>query len=442
MKKILLFLALALAYGQRAESQIPLTKLVKKEVVDSLSKSLIKNYIFPDTARRMGNKIRENLAKGLYDTISNPRDFARKLTKDLRSVYNDLHLSMNFNPNAEKNLMDTSPKNTAENDAKDLEAARSQNYGFIKTELLKGNVGYVQFNQFYPLTDDAKKTVESAFTFLKYSDGLIINLRDNRGGSPDMVKYICSFLFSKPTHINDLFEHRTGKTQQYWTEPVKGYEGLTGIPVYVLTNGRTFSAAEEFAYDLQSQRRGKVVGEATGGGAHPVSFQLTGHGFIALVPYARALNPITKTNWEAVGVKPDLAVDPDNAIDAALLNFYDDRIAVLTDSVTKAPFAWDRAMLYANLHPQIVDPSLLKSYTGIFKFRENVGETITFEQGALYAKAEVGKSSRLIALSANIFKPEHNDTYKLEFVKDATGQISQVKLIFDDGSARIDKKEK
>ena len=442
MKKILLFLALALAYGQRAESQIPLTKLVKKEVVDSLSKSLIKNYIFPDTARRMGNKIQENLAKGLYDTISNPRDFARKLTKDLRSVYNDLHLSMNFNPSAEKNLMDTSPKNTAENEAKDLEAARKKNYGFIKTELLKGNVGYVHFDQFYGLTDDAKKTVESAFIFLKYSDGLIIDLRDNRGGSPDMVKYICSFLFSKPTHINDLFEHRTGKTQQYWTEPVKGYEGLTGIPVYVLTNGRTFSAAEEFAYDLQSQRRGKVVGETTGGGAHPVSFQLTGHGFIALVPFARALNPVTRTNWEAVGVKPDLAVDPDNAIDAALLNFYDDRIAVLTDSVTKAPFAWDRAMLYGNMHPQIIDPSLLKSYIGTFKFREDVGETITFETGALYAKAEVGKPSRLIALSANTFKPEHNDTYKLEFVKDATGQISQVKLIFDDGSARIDKKEK
>jgi len=442
MKKILLFLALALAYGQRAESQIPLTKLVKKEVVDSLSKSLIKNYIFPDTARRMGNKIQENLAKGLYDTISTPRDFARKLTKDLRSVYNDLHLSMNFNPNAEKNLMDTSPKNTAENEAKDLEAARKKNYGFIKTELLKGNVGYVHFDQFYGLTDDAKKTVESAFIFLKYSDGLIIDLRDNRGGSPDMVKYICSFLFSKPTHINDLFEHRTGKTQQYWTEPVKGYEGLTGIPVYVLTNGRTFSAAEEFAYDLKSQRRGKVVGETTGGGAHPVSFQLTGHGFIALVPFARALNPVTRTNWEAVGVKPDLAVDPDNAIDAALLNFYDDRIAVLTDSVTKAPFAWDRAMLYGNLHPQIIDPSLLKSYIGTFKFREDVGETITLEAGALYTKAEVGKPSRLIALSANTFKPEHNDTYKLEFVKDATGQISQVKLIFDDGSARIDKKEK
>lgn len=442
MKKIILILAMALAFGQQAESQTSLTKSVKKEVVDSLSRSLIKNYIFPDTARMMENKIRENLARGLYDTISNPRDFALKLTKDLRSVYNDLHLSMNFNPNAEKNLMDTSPKNTAENEARDLEAARKQNYGFIKTELLKGNVGYVHFNQFYELTDDAKKTVESAFTFLKYSDGLIIDLRDNRGGSPDMVKYICSFLFSKPTHINDLFEHRTGKTQQYWTEPVKGYEVLSGIPIYVLTSSRTFSAAEEFAYDLQSQRRGKVVGETTGGGAHPVSFQLTGHGFIALVPFARALNPVTRTNWEAVGVKPDLAVDPDNAIDAALLNFYDDRIAVLTDSVKKAPFAWDRAMLYANLHPQLVDPSVLKTYTGTFKFREDVGETITFEAGALYAKAEVGKPSRLLAFSANTFKPEHNDTYKLEFVKDAAGQISQVKLIFDDGSVRIDKKEK
>ena len=318
MRLIKLFIIVLAAHfvTSNLNAQNQLTKVVKTEVVNNLAKSLLDNYIFADKARNMKNLIQKNLAVGLYDNIKNPNEFAEKLTKDLRSVYNDLHLSVRFNPKQEKSLSDASNK-SAYKQTQAIEEAKKQNFGFKKVEILNGNIGYVYFDSFYDLNETAKTTVERVFTFLKSSDALIIDVRNNGGGSPDMVKYICSYLFNKPTHINDLYERRTNKTQSYWTEPVKGSEFFSNIPVYVLISRNTFSAAEEFAYDLQVLHRAQLIGETTGGGAHPVSPQLITNGFIGFIPYARAVNPITKTNWEAIGVKPDVKVASNNAIDTA-----------------------------------------------------------------------------------------------------------------------------
>src|SRR5262249_31347733 len=84
--------------------------------------------------------------------------------------------------------------------------------------------------------------------------------------------------------------------------------------VYVLTSARTFSAAEEFTYNLQAQKRATVVGETTGGGAHPGGTRPINEHFAMFVPTGRAINPITKTNWEGTGVKPDVAADADEAL--------------------------------------------------------------------------------------------------------------------------------
>jgi|WetSurSiteA1Bulk_404760.scaffolds.fasta_scaffold08057_2 retinol-binding protein 3 len=318
MRLIKLFLLVLTAHfiTSNLNAQNQLTKAVKTEVVNNLAKSLIDNYIFADKARNMKNLIQKNLATGLYDNIKNPYEFSEKLTKDLRSVCNDLHLSVRFNPGQEKSLSDASDK-SAYKQTQAIEEAKKQNFGFKKVEILNDNIGYVYFDSFYDLNEMAKITVDRVFTYLKRSDALIIDLRNNGGGSPDMVKYICSFFFNKPTHINDLYERRTNKTQSYWTVPVKDSEYFSNIPVYVLISRNTFSAAEEFAYDLQVLHRAQLIGETTGGGAHPVSLQLITHGFIGFIPYARAVNPVTKTNWEAVGVKPDVKVASNNAIDTA-----------------------------------------------------------------------------------------------------------------------------
>jgi len=322
MRLIKLFLIGLAAYFSTSDiiAQSQLTKTVKTEVVNNLGQSLLDNYIFADKARNMKNIIQKHLATGLYDNVIDPDEFANKLTIDLRSVCNDLHLSVVFNTRLEKSLSDNSDKST-NNKKQAGEEAKYQNFGFKRTEIINGNIGYIYFDRFYDLNDEAKKTVENVFTLLKNCDALIIDLRNNGGGSPDMVKYICSFLFNKATHINDLYERRTNKTISYWTEPVKGSEFFSNKPVYVLISRHTFSAAEEFAYDLQVQHRALLIGETTGGGAHPVAPQLITNGFIGFIPYAQAVNPVTRTNWESVGVKPDVKVDPNNAIDAAVSTY-------------------------------------------------------------------------------------------------------------------------
>ena len=133
-----------------------------------------------------------------------------------------------------------------------------------------------------------------------------------------MVTYIASYLFSKRTHLNDLWERKSGGTEEFWTKdslPGRKFGGEK--PVYVLTASRTFSGAEEFSYDLKTQKRATIVGETTGGGAHPVSGHRIDEHFIIGVPMARAINPITHTNWEGVGVEPDVKVPAAEALTTA-----------------------------------------------------------------------------------------------------------------------------
>jgi retinol-binding protein 3 len=148
-------------------------------------------------------------------------------------------------------------------------------------------------------------------------DAIIIDLRENGGGDPKMVAYISSHLFAEPTHLNDLYNRKEDKTTEYWTlRDVPGAR-LAGKPVFVLTAKRTFSGAEEFSYNLKNLKRATIIGETTGGGAHPVSgHRIDDHFFIG-VPFARAINPISKTNWEGTGVEPDVKVPASEALDVA-----------------------------------------------------------------------------------------------------------------------------
>jgi C-terminal processing protease CtpA/Prc len=194
----------------------------------------------------------------------------------------------------------------------------SVNCGFVKAEQLANNVGYLQFNMFAD-PDVCGPTASAAMNFLANVDALVIDLRDNGGGDPAMVAYITSYLFSKRTHLNDLWTRRTGATKEYWTNTdVSGKRLGDDKPVFVLTSNRTFSGGEEFTNNLKALRRATIVGETTGGGAHPVAGQRINEHFIIGVPFARAINPITKTNWEGTGVEPDVKVQASDALSTAL----------------------------------------------------------------------------------------------------------------------------
>lgn len=316
MKTFALSLLIILSCGSAVLAQNPvLTKRIKAETIASISKSLKDNYIFLDTARRMGDFISLQFKTGAYDTIHTQNAFAYKLTTDLQSVYHDGHLSISYDPPAAK--IDEEPDTVAQK-ARRLQFRKQVNFGMEKAEIIPGNIGYLKLKGFFPPDQETKATITAALRFVSNSNALVIDLRDNSGGDPAAVSFFCGFFFNEKTHLNDLYCRKDGSYIEFWATPDTSLAALKTTPIYILTNKRTFSAGEEFAYNLQAQQRALIVGERTGGGAHPVAPEPVGNGFTANIPNSRAINPITKTNWEGVGVKPDKEVMADKALETVL----------------------------------------------------------------------------------------------------------------------------
>lgn len=149
------------------------------------------------------------------------------------------------------------------------------------------------------------------------TDAVIFDLRKNGGGSAVMIQFISTHFFENKTHLNSFYNRKTGELTEFWTFDEIDVNKRPNVPIYVLTSGFTFSAAEEFAYNLQNLNRATIVGESTGGGANPIHFFDLGNGFRASIPISKAVNPISKTNWEGEGVQPDVVIDSDKALDKA-----------------------------------------------------------------------------------------------------------------------------
>jgi C-terminal processing protease CtpA/Prc len=190
------------------------------------------------------------------------------------------------------------------------------NCSFSKVEILNHNIGYVKFGAF-PDPNLCGPTVVAAMNFVAHTDALIFDLRENHGGDPSMVDFMVSYLFREPTHINDLTNRHDNETHQYWTLPWIPGPRFIDQPVYVLTSHETFSGGEEFTFDLKTQKRATIVGETTGGGAHPVRGMPAGDHFTIGVPFGRPINPVTKGDWEGKGVEPDVKVSAADALTTA-----------------------------------------------------------------------------------------------------------------------------
>lgn len=272
-------------------------------------------YVFEESAQAMADAIERRRRRGEYNAVTSGPEFAELLTTHLREVSNDLHLRVNFSP-----VANPPPPATPEPSPDAREQYRRQmarvNCGFEKVEILPGNVGYLKFNMFAE-PGVCGPTATAAMNFLEHVDALIVDMRENGGGAPAMVAYVTSYLFETPTHLNDLYNRAEDTTRQWWTLPHVPGGRLAEQPVYVLTSQRTFSGGEEFTYNLKSLGRATIVGETTGGGAHPVRGEWINEQFTIGVPFARAINPITKTNWEGTGVEPDVEVPAAEALDKA-----------------------------------------------------------------------------------------------------------------------------
>ena len=302
-----------------AAQQAPpaLDAATRQQVIDGAIEHMQRAYIFEEVAAKMAAALRAHVKAGAYDTITSGADFASVLTKHLQEVSKDKHLRLVYNP---AGIAGAQPPTTDEERTRRAAAERRGNYGLHRVERLDGNVGYIELRGFSG-SQEAGTAVAAAMNLLANTDALIFDLRRNGGGSPVTIGFISSYLFDSRVHLNDFYVRETGRRQSFHTsETVEGRRYGQSKPVYVLTSNRTFSAAEEFTYNLKHLKRAVIVGETTGGGAHPGGVRRITDQFGIWLPTGRAINPITGTNWEGVGIAPDIAVDPAEALRAAHLD--------------------------------------------------------------------------------------------------------------------------
>ncbi len=297
------------------ESSARLTAKEKAEILDTLSKQLKIKYVFPEAANHIALEFATKSAQGGYDKAETPVEFAELLSQDLRKFGNDRHFRVRFDPSFQPEPEGSSVPSDTEMAKERADEARSA-WGIATVQRLPGNVGYLDLRGFGQ-DEIVAPAYTSAMSLLAGTDALIVDLRRNGGGSPGAVAFFMShfFAFGDERHLNDIYERPKDQTRAFWTNPAASVRYTK--PVYVLISARTFSGGEECAYDFQTQKRAKLVGEVTGGGANPGEPYELGHGLVAFIPTGRAINPITHTNWEHIGVKPDIEVPAANALQRA-----------------------------------------------------------------------------------------------------------------------------
>ncbi len=283
-----------------------ITDKTKETAVNRIADELIRAYVFEDVGQQMASDLSKRLAAGEYDKLGNAYQFSQQLTTDLRAICHDLHLRVR--PRVPRRRSGQSP-NAGRRPGAD-------NHGFIKVEVLPGNVGYIKLTEFAG-TPEVEIPAAAAMAFVADTDALIFDLRQNGGGSPHTINFLSGYLFDERVHLNTFDNRLEGRRDTYSRTDVPGKRYGQQKPVYVLTSSRTFSAAEEFTYNLKHLKRATIVGETTGGGAHPVTGYTVNKYFEMSVPFARAINPVTKTNWEGIGVIPHVEVPADQALERA-----------------------------------------------------------------------------------------------------------------------------
>lgn len=292
--------------------EITLDDNYKRVVIEKLSHLMEDYYIYPEVAKKTSEHLHTQYKDGHFNKYTDLESFAHSLTEAVQSINKDKHMRIRANKAFE------APENTLERKAEErmdqINNYRSFNHGFKELKILEGNVGYLDLRAFAGI-QNAKEIADAYMKLMSQADALIIDLSHNGGGDPSMVQYLCSYFFDEKLHLNSLHYREGDRVEEYWTLEEVGGKKMADTPLFVVTGGRTFSGAEEFSYNMQTQKRATLIGQTTGGGANPGSTRGINQDLSVFIPTGRAVNPITNTSWEGVGVIPEIQTTKEATFD-------------------------------------------------------------------------------------------------------------------------------
>jgi tetratricopeptide (TPR) repeat protein len=277
--------------------------------VDSLLEA---KYVLPEKAQLFATEFRKLCSAGAYDSCETAAAFADKVKADLQSITGDKHITFRVIQSSD---IGEKVESALHHPIRYYRLRMKEHTGFSKLEWIDGKIGYLELRRFNSV-DEAKPLIAAAMTFLHDADAIIIDLRENGGGSGD---YLSSYFLPHPTQLTGCYYREEDYLAECWTSREISGERMIDVPLFVLTSARTFSAAESFAYDMKVGKRATLVGEPTKGGAHDVDYFKLDDQFEMYIPTGRAVNPVTKGNWEGVGVIPDVVVPSSSALDTAIV---------------------------------------------------------------------------------------------------------------------------
>lgn len=283
-------------------------------LIDSLCAKLEKYYIYPEIAAEVADFIHQQQAGQVYAPLTDENTFAAQITADLRRASHDQHLRLEYSENVLPDQNDD-PYILTEDEKKEIEQFfLHENYGIRKVEVLKGNIGLIDFSCICG-ADYAGEKYAALMNYLSHTDALIIDLRNCRGAmGTDGINFLSGYFFDEQVHLNDLIWRKDNAVEQKWTYAYLPGKRYIGKPVYILTSARTFSGGEGFSYHLQALKRVTIIGEQTRGGANPgASIKVSDH-FSSFIPVGRTYNPVTQSSWEGTGVTPDIPVKANRAL--------------------------------------------------------------------------------------------------------------------------------
>ncbi|WP_332772610.1 S41 family peptidase [Phenylobacterium sp.] len=420
MKTLLAAAVMALALAPPVLAQpAPIDPRARTEAIAA---AIQQEYFDESKGRRIADELRAEAAKGAYDGLKDPRDFAGALTERLKPQ--DGHFQVSWSPSQAG-----APDRPAFDPAKAAAAARRINYGFRAVQVLPGNIGYIDLRQFAHFEGDgpARAAADAAMALIAGTDAVIVDLRFNGGGSPAMVGYLASWFVPPGADIYNTFKSRGPDTYERPTAEIRGARRLE-VPLYILVSGRTGSAAESFAYTLQAARRATIVGDHSAGGANPGGVNPIGDGLQVFVSSGSPVNPITGANWEGTGVVPDVEASPDQALVRAQI--------LALRRIAQAPLAEPAAtevrwILEALDKPRPTGPTVLARYAGDYgPYAVTLaGDRLVLRQGrrpptALDPLAEPG-----------LFAVDGAPTWRIRFETPGAGPASALVSMGSDGSA-------